>query len=532
MFHHSYKIDANFYKSISIERLKMYRHGPAKQPAKQPPTQKHNFMMLMLFAVFQSQSVNMLRLLGFLRTGEELLPMSPESKRLLFANLHAVQHANLSPRQVRGITSRQLQRLKSYGGLHAFLLTKLIGKQSWQPCQISFSIPFLRHFMTMCIPPRILITPNRTPEYPVKSAWQLTGSVVYYDPSGFIYNGKSHDWSKYHHQITNIISHSKLPWIAIMHSNGDVWIGKIDDPFNLFQLIHCPQTDDEKATAIAFHPDGSLIAVAIRAHIIMINISPSLKPVLHFKAWFYESGYYCSKPRFSADKLSWNLSGTLLMASKDEELSMCYFIDTNTNKAIGGFHGGINFGELPLYRGNIFSNMSPSCSCFSVNGNLVMTSYPDGTLVTNIVENTEKGLTLRSLKRTNDVLSEKIDMIASHPCDPSVFAIGMSRGLMHFSVSIVLVNDDGSVTITATIRNAKSPHFYKNWLLVSSGNRILFHKMNRCNIPCLVTEFHLQENGPFSVSIDAFCVITAPDGKIKLYYSLDGKLYTAEITLG
>ena len=70
MFHHPYKIDANFYKLISIERLKMYRRGPpAEQPAKQPPMQKNNFMMLMLFAVSQSQSVNMLRLLGFLRTG-------------------------------------------------------------------------------------------------------------------------------------------------------------------------------------------------------------------------------------------------------------------------------------------------------------------------------------------------------------------------------------------------------------------------------------------------------------------------------
>jgi hypothetical protein len=57
--------------------------------------------------------------------------------------------------------------------------------------------------------------------------------------------------------------------------------------------------------------------------------------------------------------------------------------------------------------------------------------------------------------------------------------------------------------------------------------------MNRCNIPCLVTEFHLQGNGPFGVRIDAFCVITDPDGKVMLYYSISGesKLCTAKIAL-
>jgi len=495
----------------------MQRNG--QQPAKPLPEQNCNFIMMMLLAMYQIQSGGMLWSKGILRTGEKLLPMSQETKRSLWQK-YAEPSTNLTPRQRRKLLL-----------FRAFLWAKLLGKQSWQPCQMRVPPHVLCHLMTKCIP-RIRISPISMPENPVKPAWQLTGSVVY-DPSGFMYNGRSHNWSSYSPKIRVITSHSKHPWIALMDSDGNVWIGKIGDRDNLFRLIHSPEKEDEKATAIAFHPDEPLIAVAVKARIMVYKISPSLKPELHFTVSFYESGYFCPRSKFSADKLSWYSSGTLLTASSAENLSMCFFLKPDTNEVIGGFHGGINFGELPLYRGNIFSNMSPSCSCFSVNGNLVMTSYPDGTLVTNIVENTEKGLTLRSLKRTNNVLSEKIDMIASHPCDPSVFAIGMSRGLMHFSVSIVLVDHDGSVTITATIPDTKSPHFHKDWLLVSSGNRILFHKMNRCNIPCLVTEFHLQGKGTMLVRIDTFCVKTAPNGKVMLYYSISGesKLYSAEIAL-
>jgi hypothetical protein len=488
--------------------------------AKLPPTQNDNFVMLMLLAVIQSLSGNMLRLPGFLRTGESLLPMSPESERLILKK-YAEQHADL--------TSRQLQRLKSYGGLHAFLWKKLLGKQSWQPCQMRIRIDFLRHLMTMCIP-RILITPNRTPENPVKPAWQLTGTTVFYDRSGFMYNGRSHDWTVCHHHVTAIISHLKKPLIALMHSNGIVSIGEKGVLNNIFQVIYIPREDNEKASAIAFHPFDSKITVAISARIILYKISPSLNPELHCVVSFYESvGYFCPRP-FSADNLDWHSSGTLLTASSTGNLSMCWSFDPATSKFSNGFNGGTKYAEICSFK----KDMSPDLSCFSVEGKLAITTYSDGTLVTRGVVITEdKRISLICLKMTKQSLPGRIVNIVPHPHNPSVFAIQVKAGWSQTSVLIALVSPDGSVTITATIPDAKSPHFHEDWLLVLSRKKIRFHHMNRCNIPCLVTEFHLQVNGILHVEIDTFYVIKTPDGKIMLFYTDDekSKLHIAEIKL-
>lgn len=489
----------------------MQRYG--QPPAKPPAKQNCHFILMMLFAAIQSLSGNMLRLQGFLRTGEELLHMSPEYKRLLLQK-YAEQHANL--------TSRQVRRLKCYG-LHAFLWAKLLGKQSWQPCQMRIRIDFLRHLMTKCIP-RIRIAPIRMSEKPVKPAWQLTGSVVY-DSSGYICRS---DWSPYHHQIKANTSHSNQPWNAIMHSDGNVWIGKNGDPSNLFRLIHSPKKDDENATAIAFHPFKNFIAVAILARIIVYEIYPTLEPKLHFTVSFYESGYFCPRSRFSANALGWNSDGTFLTAISKNNLSMCYFIKHDTNEVINGFNGGTKYAELRSFeKGDI----PPSCSCFSKDGKLVVTGYPNGTLITRSARQSDEGISLSCLKITPEFLCGDIIKIVPHPYNHSVFAIEAKASWSSSIVCIVLVNHDGSVTITATIPDAKSPHFHEDWLLVSSENRILFYKIDRCNTPCLVTEFHLPDNGMMLVRIGAFCVITTPDGKVMLYYSISGesKLYKAEI---
>lgn len=116
------------------------------------------------------------------------------------------------------------------------------------------------------------------------------------------------------------------------------------------------------------------------------------------------------------------------------------------------------------------------------------------------------------------------------------YLLGSYEGLSFttlLDMSITTEMTDGSVTITATIPDAKSLHFHEDWLLVSSGKRILFHHMNHCDIRSLVTEFYLQGNGIFRVEIDAFCVKTAPNGKTMLYYSHNwggSQLYMAEIT--
>jgi hypothetical protein len=261
------------------------------------------------------------------------------------------------------------------------------------------------------------------------------------------------------------------------------------------------------------------------------EISPALKSKLHFKASFYESGYFCPKSKFSAKTLDWNATGTFLTAISAGNLSMCFYLKPDTNEVIGGFNGGMKYAELRSFQKG---DIPPSCSCFSVDGGLVMTGYPSGTLMLrSAVHTVENGLSLSCLKISENVFPGQIVKIVSNPHDPSVFAIQVTAEWSQTSVLIVLVSHDGSVTITATIPDAKSPHFHKDWLLVSSRNKILFHHMNRCNIPCLVTEFHLQGNGTMRVEIDAFCVKTSPNDKTILYYSSDGKskLCTAEIAL-
>lgn len=498
----------------------MQRYGQlsAKPPAKPPPEQNCYFIKMMLLGNSQVLSGGMPCQQGLLRRGEEFLPMSQESIRSLWEK-YAEPTANLTPGQV--------QKLKNFR-FRAFLWTRLLRNQRCQSSQMRVASDVLRHLMTKCIP-RIRISPIRMPESPVKQAWELRGSVVY-DPSGFMYNGIYHDWSPYHHHIKAITSHSKHPWIALMHSDGNVWIGKIGDRDNLFWLIHSPKKDEEKAKAFAFHPFKPLIAVAIQAQINVYNFS-DLKPKLQFAVSFYESGYFCPRPKYSADHLDWNPDGTFLTAISEEKLSMCYFIDPDTQQVIGGFHGCAKYAEL---RSGI-EIFSPNCSCFSVNGKQVVTGYTDGTLMArSAVHTAEQRLTLSCLKISDKVLPGQIVSIVAHPHNPSVFAIEVKAKWSRTSVLIVLVDHDGSFTITATIPDAKSPHFHEDWLLVSSRNRILFHHMNCCNIPCLVTEFFIsQEIYRLFVEIDAFCVKSDPNGKTILYYSYDGKssLCTAEIAL-
>ena len=493
----------------------MYRFSQlsAKPPAKPPPTQNCYFIMMMLLGNYQILSGGMLCQQGLLRRGEKLLLMSDKSKRFLLQT-YADQHANLTP--------RQLQKLMLFR-FRAFLWARLLGKQSWQHAGIIVQPDVLRHLMTKCIP-RISISPIRMPERPVRLAWQLTGSVVY-DPSGY------YDWSPYHQHITAITSHSKYHLIARMHSDGNVSIGKIGDPDNFFRVIHFPKKDDERATAISFHPFDNIIVVAIRACIMVYKISPSLKPELHFTLSFYEWGYVCPKSKFSADNLDWNPTGTVLTAISRQNLSMCFFLKQDTIEVIGGFNGGTpKYAELC----SLTEKFLPSCSCFSIDGKLAVTGYSDGTLMARSAKHTpDTRVTMSCLKISDKVLPGQIDKIVPNPHDPSVFAIQLTSRWSQTSVLIALVSPDGSVTITATIPDAKSPHFHEDWLLVSSGKRILFHHMNRCNIPCLVTEFHLQGNCTMCVKIDAFCVIKTPDGKIMLYYTDDenSKLHMAEIKL-
>jgi len=485
---------------INFKRLKMQSRG---EPDGE---QSCTFILFMIYAAHLSG--NMLQQLGLLMTGKELMPMSPESRQSLLRKL-AEQLANLTQNQRRKLIESRFR---------AVLVARLLGKQSWQRAPMRIPVDVLRHLMTKCIP-RIRIAPIRMLEMPVKPAWQLTGSVVY-DPSGYICS--KGNWDKYHHRVIVIESHPNKPLVALMHSDGNVWIGKTGDPDNLFQQIHSSKNEAEKATAIAFHPSGNLIAVAILAQIIVYEISPALKPKLHFKASFYESGYFCPKSKFSANTLDWNPTGTFLTAISAGNLSMCFYLKPDTNEVIGGFNGGMKYAELCLFQ----ENMSPSFSCFSVDGKLVVTGYSDGTIMARSAEYTPKtGVTLSCLKIMHRILGGQIDKIVPHPHNPSVFAIEVQVGWSHTVVLIVLVSHDGSVTITATIPDAKSPHFHEDWLLVSSGNRILFYKMDRYNIPFLVTEFHSQEIG-------TFCVKTTPDGKDMLIYShkLGGsKLYMAAI---
>jgi hypothetical protein len=163
----------------------------------------------------------------------------------------------------------------------------------------------------------------------------------------------------------------------------------------------------------------------------------------------------------------------------------------------------------------------------------VVTAYFDGTLMTRSFVKTEKGPSFICLKIQNICPKHSIVKIVPHPNNPSAFAIE-AKATFSTCVLIVCVNPDGSVTITATIPDAKSPHFHDDLLLVSRKNKLLVHKMNPCNIPCLVTEYHLRNSGIFSHEIGTFFVNTTPNGEVILYYSIrceGSKLHMAGISL-
>ena len=481
------------------------------QPHGKPPPggeQSCTFILFMIYAAHLSG--NMLQQLGLLMTGKELMPMSPESRQSLLRKL-AEQLANLTQNQRRKLIESRFR---------AVLVARLLGKQSWQRAPMRISVVVLHHLMTKCIP-RIRITPIRMPEYPVKQGWQLTGSV-FYDPSGYI--ADRGNWSQYQSSIKAITSHPRQPLIAVMHSDGKVWIGRKGE--NLFCLIHSPNTDAENATAMEFHPRENIIAVAIRGCIMMYKISQYLKPELHFKILFHPDPGFCPSTPRSANELGWNQNGTFLTAISEGKLSKCYFLDPITLKVKGDT-------DYAVLR-SLQEDLSPSCSCFSSDGKLAVMVYSDGILMTRSFVETEKGPSLVCSKKVRDFFPKhSINNIVSHPNKPSVFAIEV-KATSSTCVLIVHVNHDGSVTITATIPDAKSPHFHDGLFFVSRKNKLLVHRMNSCNIPCLVTEFHLRNSGTFSYDIGAFFVSTTPNGEVILYYSSrcgGSKLHMAGISL-
>lgn len=492
---------------------------PPGQPLGQPlGKQLRDFIIFMIFAVTRSLSGNMLPWQGFLRTSEELLLMSPESRRYLFEKM-AEQRSNLTPRQRRKLLQ---------SGPRGVLYARLLGKQSLRYPQMKIPVHLLRHLMTMGIP-RISITPIEQPKKPYIQGWQLTGSVYLHPSSGYICNN---GWSQCYASIEAIRTDPRQQLIALIDSDGKVWIGKIDCPKNLFRLNHDPKSkENERATTCAFHPSGRYIAVGVKGYVLIYEISQILQSKLLKKIRFYEDtwGYSTCPPQFSADELEWDSTGTFFTAissRNSQNLARIFLVNP------------INFdvkGEMKhSYLFSIANSMAkgyfpPLCSCISPDGNLVATGYEDGAFMLRKIERTVGGFSLNLLKVTNELLppDHSIKKIVPHRCEPLVFAVE-TTSRWSTSVHLLKANPDGSVMIIATIPNAKSPYFYKNWLIVSSGNRFLFHQMNSDNIPFLVTEFQAQ--GP----VRSFHVVTTGNDPIKLLYSHmcgGSKLHMAEIML-
>lgn len=495
------------------------RGQPHGQPHGQLPLQIFYFIELMLLAA-SLPSGNMLQRQGFLKTGEELLHMSQESRRCLLQNL-AEQRANL--------TSKQRQKLIQ-SRLRAVLVARFLGRQSWQHAGMTLQIrvDILRHLMTAGIP-RIRITPISIPrKQPTISYWHLpgpSGSVIY-DPSGYICDGS---WSQYSASIEAITTHPRQPLIALIGSDGKVWIGKLDDPKQLFHLIHDPKPIEKllccRVKTCAFHPSRDYIAVAITGFVIIYKIETSLQVTLVSKIRFHEDPiYFCTcPPQFSACELQWHPSGSFFTAISDRGLSKSFLLDPVTFNCKGESRYAYLY-SFPA------GHVPPSCSCFSENGSVAVTGYADGTIMIQFVEKNSDGISFRCLKIINKRLpGHSIKKIVPHPCYPSIFAIATtSSSGWNYSVHLLKISPDGSIKILETIQNARNPCFYEKWFLVSSGNRILFHhQMNGDKIPVLMTEFHAQGTiGPF--------ILTSANGKVRVYCSRGcggSELHMVEITL-
>jgi hypothetical protein len=497
VFHHPYKIDANFYNFFLIGRLKMLTLS---------------FILWMIFAA--NQSGKMLRLQGLLRYDQERLYMSPESMQKLMQKLHR-QHAKF--------TCQEVNDLKLFR-LLAFLCGKLFLPKSCHH-QIGIPVHVIRSIMTMGIPRKIEIRHIVKPQVSIyQHILELFGRIprnsVVRDLSGAQYSvGTEYKLSigiltvkLISRNAVHMTRHPTKNFNAMSCQAGNVWIQNSDDSNGLFHLIYDAKFDqNNRALSCEFHPSTLLIAIGVIGSVYIIEFSHSLDSFeLRKKIPFGEKPNFfgSSIENFWVTQIQWHPSETCFTAishSGSSGLVKSFLL----NKESDVIHQA-----NCAYKGRI----APSCLCFSPDGNFAVTGDSNGLLSFWRVINQDNELTFEILK-SDCVLAEgcRIKKIQFFPQD-SILAIQTSskKSKDYDDVYIVKISKSFDVEILKTISYLSHFDFYRDFLLIQSRFSIIIYILNSDNLPTKITEFKSQ-NGPI-----ASCLLTTVNRQVIIFYSYVG----------
>jgi len=452
------------------------------QPHGQPHGQHtYYFIKLMLLAVTCSLSGNMLQMQGLSRTGKALMPMSQESARSLLQKL-AEQRANL--------TSKQRRKLLQYR-LRVVLCARFLGRKGYPHTKMMISVDVLRHLMTKGIPRQLRITPLTIPQNPC--ARQISSSFFRNEYiTGYCVQGQS-----FPSRIVYMTAHPSSLLIAVTGSDGKVWIGKTDDPRNMYCLLYNPSNESMFAKTCEFHPLKDILFIGITGYILVYNTSTC--EILQRVRFHQDPGYFCTMPpKFSASKLACHPTGKYITAISDSNngLSRAFVVDPLTLIV----NGETRYAYLCSFQKG---HVPPLCSCFSPDGSVEATGHTGGIIMIRSVGEEDKGNGFDlQLKKITEIESLKKDLIISikfHSTDNSVFAMKSRSGTNFFSsdyaVHLLKIAPDGSVKIIQTFLDTSDSDdfcFYEKWFLVSNGYSIVFYLMSVDNIPVKMTEFWSQ----------------------------------------
>ena len=456
---------------------------------------------------------DMLQQQGLLRPREEIMCMTPASRRFLLQNL-ADQRANLTPRQRRKLIQHRFR---------AVLCARLFGKQSWQDYPMKIQVHVLRHLMTMGIPRNMIVIPLsilQKPHWPYFSFSDPDSS--FFHPDGFEYNSRTGWTHSFSCGFVHMTTHPSKPFIAITGSDGRVWIKQIGDKTNSFYLMHALKSkEDVCATTCAFHPSENYVAVGVPGRVLVYEFSSSslfikCKMVIEIK-FFEDPGYFCTRPpQYAPCEIQWHPTGESFTAvsGRNGNLSRKFILDRKTFQATSELTHAYLFN---FDKGHI----APLCSCTSPDGTSVATGYSGGKFFINNSKLDPKSLTVQSVLPADC----SIKRVEYNPLDPKIL-VALSSSRDCDGVYLLKISPDGhTITILHSFLDAMDFQFYDGMFLLLNGNTITFFRLNSDNLPVKMTEFKSTVG-----RIGSFCFTTLNE-VVTLWYSShsNSNLYKAEI---
>jgi hypothetical protein len=480
-------------------------------------------ILLMLFAAYQAGDMPQLQ--GLLRY--KLL--SPEFRRYFLRNL-ADHCAKMTPRQRRELIKHRLR---------VVVCAKFLGKQSWQDHPITIPVQLLWHLMTIGIPRQIKLKPIDIPRVRYEDMLKLFRSIpinsVICDSSGGQWKaGSAYRFSTgilttdhVTRGIVHMTEHSNGIFIAMICNNGNVSIGKSDDPNYLMRIIYYNEkfSQIDRACSCEFHPFNPIIAIGFIGSVKIIRFSSTLDSFEIIKSIPFkglETIFFTQvSVTFPVNQIKWNRSGTILTAISPPYgvgLAKAFVLDENF---------GVKFEAANCaYTSSLSAERTaPRCFCFSSDGNLAVTSYSNGSL--HFWRVTQGSEDIFEILKSECLLGENwfIKKIMHYPNDASMFAIHATSCGQSDTLYIVGISASLELKILKTINCIKDFGFHGNCLLIQGRDQIILYLLNSDNILVEMTDFRLQI-GEFES-----CLLVTVNGNVKLCYTIKGspQLHTVEV---